>query len=274
MPAFGLVTVGALTVGKGIYDAVSGASKYKKGKKELDAMSNEFYKVQDGYQKRENLAASLAENGMPAAQRDYYTTETQRGLGSALEASDNLGGNPNDVSSILDTYMRNIGATAAQDAAQHTANIGTFMKYQQDNDAQKSIADFYNRIKPNLDKRALISQQMGINKQKQEAGFNTIIGGLTGAVTGFQNQALIDAMKTKNHSGYATTDPPFVPQQTQSVPLSINNMGTVDRPAPPSMQLSFSNEYANTNVPNRDNGAWGVSTPAPVQQYPTYNLWQ
>lgn len=212
MPAGGLVTLGAITAGKGIYDVVKHGSDYNKMKAEMDKMQRPFYEVQKEYEQNRDITASMAGQGLPTATKDYYTTEAQRGLGTALGAAEMLGGTPNATNELLDTYMRNIGSTAAQDAMARTQNINEFIKRNSELAGQKTIQWHTNKMQPYMDKMAYLSGQMNIAKQAQNQGWNTIISGATGALTGMQNQQLINAIKQK------------VPQQQVQQDIPISNL--------------------------------------------------
>ena len=229
MPAGGLVTLGAITAGKGMYDVAKHGSDYKKMKAEMDKMQRPFYEVQKEYEQNRDIAASMAGQGLPTATKDYYTTEAQRSLGTALGAAEMLGGTPNTTNELLDTYMRNIGSTAAQDAIARTQNINEFIKRNAELAGQKTIQWHTNKMQPYMDKMAYLSGQMNIAKQAQNQGWNTIISGATGALTGMQNQQLINATKPQVPQQQAVETPyKYTPVQQEQVPIQPINYPNVE----------------------------------------------
>ena len=63
---------------------ISGNSKEKKAKKAREALKSPFYDIQDEYYQNKNTAAQLAGGGLPDATKDYYTTQSEKGLSAAV----------------------------------------------------------------------------------------------------------------------------------------------------------------------------------------------
>lgn len=202
MPVTASIVLGGLQAGKGIFDIFKGGSDYRRAKSEMDRLQRPFYEIQKEYEQNRNLAGSFAGQGLPTSTRDYYTTESQRGLGSAFETSTTMGGSPNDVSNILDTYMRNIGQIAAQDATARLANFDRFINENSKMAGQKITQWHMNKFQPYADKMSLLSQQMNIAKQTQNAGWNSIIGAGQSIISNMQaeedRRAINPKVKTTN----------------------------------------------------------------------------
>lgn len=186
------------SAGKGIYDMISGHSKYDKAKKEMDALAHPFYKIQDEYGQNRNISANRAEKGYGAEQLDYLTNENERGLGAGISALSQGGGTgANDLAKILDTYNRTASRTAAEDAQLQTQNISQFFNANKDLAGQKTIQWHENEYQPWANKQSLLAQQMGIAKKTQDQGWNSTISGISGALSAFTNDDLQKAMLAK-----------------------------------------------------------------------------
>lgn len=193
IPALLAAVPSILQGAKGIFNVFKGGSDYKRAKNEMDKMVRPFYKIQEEYVKNKDIAASMAQQGLPQQTLDYFTTEAQRGLGSTLETMENLGGSPNDINAALDVYTRSIGRTAAEDAMKQTENINNFIKQQSELAAEKTKAWHFNEWQPYADKQALLAQQMGIAAARKEKGLEGILGSATNAITAIQNNDLLSS---------------------------------------------------------------------------------
>lgn len=195
-----------ISAGKGVYDLISGGSKYSKAKKEMDALAHPFYKIQNEYTQNRDIAANRAGQGYGDAQLDYMTNENERGLGAGIAALSQGGGTgANDLAKILDTYSRTASRTAAEDAALQTENIARFMGANKDLAGQKTIQWHENEYQPWADKSSLLANQMKIGKQTQDAGWNSTISGISGALSAFTNDDMQKAMLQKQSQQYSQT---------------------------------------------------------------------
>jgi len=118
---------------------VSGNSKEKKAKRERAKLKNPFYDIQNEYYQNVNSANQMAQGGLPAATKDYYTNKSQQGLSAGITAINANGGNPSDISKILQTYDDGIGKISSVDAETHLNNIKYYMGVNKDLAGQKTI---------------------------------------------------------------------------------------------------------------------------------------
>lgn len=177
-----------LGIAGGIGKLFGGKSEYEKNKEELAKITDPFYKIQDEYYQNRNIAASQAQQGLGQQEQDYYTTESQRGLGSSLNALEQTGGSPNYIADIFDQYNRGIQSTAAKSAEIRRNNIMNFYERNKDLAGQKTIQWHLNEYQPIQNKRALLSGNMINAKQNQTQGWNDILSSIAAAGTAFGNQ--------------------------------------------------------------------------------------
>lgn len=198
-----------ISAGKGVYDMISGGSKYNKAKKEMDALATPFYKIQNEYTQNRNVAANRAGHGFGAAQLDYLTDENERGLGAGISALSQGGGaGANDLAKILDTYSRTAARTAAEDAELQTQQISQFFNANKDLAGQKTIQWHENEYQPWANKQSLLANQMGVAKKTQDQGWNSTISGISGALSAFTNDDMQKAMLAKKEQQYAGMNAP------------------------------------------------------------------
>jgi hypothetical protein len=183
---------------EGGYQFFDNLAKEKHDRKELQNLQTPFYKIQDEYNQNRNLAGGLAEGGMPSATKDYITGESQRGLGAAISGATQSGGNPNDFSKIFSAYNKNIDATGAQDAENHTKNIQYFIDANKDLAAQKTIQFGVNKMQPYQRKLAQLTQNISNEQVNANNGANTAIGSIGAMGTSSQNDGLLSQFKTQN----------------------------------------------------------------------------
>lgn len=118
---------------------VSGNRKEKKAKKAREALKNTFYDIQNEYYQNVNSANSMAQGGLPAATKDYYTNKSQQGVSAGITSINANGGTANDVSKILQGYDDGIGKIASVDAETHLNNIKYYHQVNKDLAGQKTI---------------------------------------------------------------------------------------------------------------------------------------
>ena len=75
----------AMGIAAGVGQYIGAARDEKKAKAERSRLKTPFYKIQDEYFQNRNMAASAAQGGLPAATKDYLTSESERGLGTAIQ---------------------------------------------------------------------------------------------------------------------------------------------------------------------------------------------
>ena len=201
MPAAGLVTASAvLGAAKGGAQLYSSLHKLGKDKEELAKLKPAFYKVQDEYYQDKNQAAEMVQGGIPAATRDYATTEGERGLGAGIKGITASGGNPSDISHLFDSYDRSIDRISSADAQAHLDNIKYFTQANKELAGQKTTQWGVNEYKPYQDKLSELTARRGADEKSAWNGASGIIGSVGALGTSMQNTDLLKSITSKNNA--------------------------------------------------------------------------
>lgn len=163
-------------------------------KKELNGMANPFYTIQNEYYQNRNLAGANAESGMPAASKDYLTSESQRGLGAGVSGMLQSGGDPNNINKLFDSYNRNIDRTAADDASEHLKNIQYYISQNSNLAGQKNIQWALNKKQPYEEKLKQLTEGIAADKQNAVGGASTAIGSTAALGTSLENNTLLKSL--------------------------------------------------------------------------------
>lgn len=193
------VTAAAAIVGAGlgIYKAVKGASDKKKAAQAAARLRQPQFAVQDEYIQNKNIAEQQAGQGYTSAAKDYLTTESQRGLGTSINAITDNGGNPNDISKLYGVYQRSLSNTAAADSQQQIENIQRLMQVNKDIAGQKTMKWSLNEDRTYQNKLKEYKQTQMIADQNMWNGASEAVGSLGALGTSLSNSNLIP----KNQGG-------------------------------------------------------------------------
>ena len=160
---------------------VSGNRKEKKAKKEREALKAPFYEIQNEYYQNLNSANAMAQSGLPAATKDYYTNQSERGLSAGVEGILGSGGTPNDVSKLFQTYNDGLGKISSVDAETHLNNIKYYMNVNKDLAGQKTISWAINKQQPYLN----TLKELSAAQKAGEATKNEAYGDAMSSLTSF-----------------------------------------------------------------------------------------
>lgn len=189
-----------LGIVKGVADFFGAKSEEAKAREELSRLKTPFYKIQDEFIQNRNIAASQAAGGLGDETKNYYTTEAQRGLGTAFNSVNMAGGGPNDAGRLLDIYSRNINRVAAADADAKVQNIQRFFEANKDLAGQKTTQWTLNEYRPYERKLKEITERIGAAKTNQNTGLNTAIGSVGATGTAVSNIDLMDKLFSNNQA--------------------------------------------------------------------------
>jgi hypothetical protein len=189
-----------------LFSMFSEARKEQQARRELDRLRQPFYKIQDEYFANQNLAESAAQQGMPTASMDYLTTETQRGLDAGITATQQGGGNVNNIANLMDVYNQSINKVAAQDATMQLSNIQKVMDANKDLAAQKNIQWGVNEFQPYQNKLKEITQRRGAAELNQQNFLQGAIGSVSALGTAVSGQELINSLFKGLEGGGMTND--------------------------------------------------------------------
>lgn len=199
---------------KGIGGWFGAKSDEEKAQEELSKLKQPFYKIQDEYYQNKNIAAEMAGEGLPESTKNYFTTEAQRGLGTAIGGTQEAGGvGGNDAARLYDVYLKNINQTAAQDASARIGNIQNYFTAAKDLAGQKTMKWTLDEYQPYQRKLKELTERISAAKQNKNNSINTAIGTLGAAGTAWSNNNLIDTMFKK---------PPLTPFQ----PINFASQGS------------------------------------------------
>lgn len=163
-------------------------------KRELAKLQMPFYNIQNEYYQNRNIAANEAQGGLPAATKDYLTSESQRGLGAGVSGILQSGGSPNDINKIFDSYNRNIDRTVAEDATAHTNNIQFYINQNANLAGQKNIQWALNKKQPYEEKLKQLTEGIAADKQNAFGGASTALGATASLGTSLENNSLLNSL--------------------------------------------------------------------------------
>jgi hypothetical protein len=191
--------VAAASAGLGLleggYQFFHSLSDEKKSKAELERLQRPFYDIQNEFYQNRNMAAQQAQGGLTSTAKDYYTSQTERGLGSGVQAILGVGGDAGDISKLFDRFSQSTFNVAAADSEAQAKNIQYFMDTNKDLAGQKITQWSLNELQPYEDKLAQLTERIKADEQNKFGGVNTAIGSLTAAGTSLSNAGLMNAEK-------------------------------------------------------------------------------
>lgn len=195
------VTAAAAIIGAGVgvYKILNGQSKENEAKNARARLANPFYAIQDEYYQNRNLANSMAQGGLPAATKDYYTNQSERGLSAGISAITGSGGSPNDISKIFQTYNDGIGKISAVDAEMHLNNIKYYMGVNKDLAGQKTIQWGLNVKQPHDNTLKELSGAQKAGEATKWEGVSDTLSSISSFGTAMSNSNL---MKPQNKNVY------------------------------------------------------------------------
>lgn len=164
----------------------------KRDKAALSRLEKPFYQVQNEYYQNRNLAGGEAQGGIPAGVQDYYTQESQRGLGAGVSGTLQAGGGVNDIAKLFDIYDKGIDRTYAMSADQHSKNIQYFKDANKDLAGQLTTQWAINKYQPYQNKLKQLTGNIATDQQNAYAGAAGIVGSTSALGTGMENNKLLN----------------------------------------------------------------------------------
>lgn len=191
---------GASLISSGI-KYIGGNKKEKEAKAGLANLKAPFYDIQNEYYQNVNKAAEMAQGGLPAATKDYYTNQSEKGLSAGIKAITGGGGNPNDVSKIFQTYTDSIGKISSADAATHIDNIKYYQSVNKDLAGQKNIQWAINKQQPYLNTLKQLNAALKAGEATKNEAFSDALSSITSFGTSMLGK---QSMSGGNKAGRAT----------------------------------------------------------------------
>jgi hypothetical protein len=191
-------------------------TKMKRNKRELERLQPVFYKVQDEYYQNRNMAQNLAQGGMPQATKDYFTSESQRGLGAGIQGILSGGGDAENIAQLFDGYNRSINNAAAQDAQMRVDNVGRLMAANKDVAGQETMKWTLNDYQPYQAKLKQLTQNVANAETNMWGAASGVAQGLSSLGTSMSNQGdYNDLFRTGQSSGGLPA-----PNNTAAMPIT------------------------------------------------------
>lgn len=197
--AFPLLAAGLITSGlSGLAKTILGADQIADGKEALRNAVRPEYEIQDEYVENVGIANNMAQSGLPAATRDFYSTQAERGLTSSTDAVLRSGGGMNAIADIYDRYNQSNLRLASEDALMRNKNIERLMENNRTLAGQKNIKWSIDKYEPYKD---LVR---GANESISN-GTNNVFTGLSGISSTLANAAI--ATSQADNSGSSLPPP-------------------------------------------------------------------
>lgn len=216
----------------GVFQFFKGMKDKKKDEQELSRLRQPFYKIQSEYLQNRNISEQLASDGLPPQQKEFLTSQAERGYGSGLDAILKTGGGVNAASMLLDKYNQEIGKIGAEDASQHLANIQYFQKANADLAGQKTMQWSINEYQPYEAKLKELKQNIATDEANKWGGLTTALSSMIGAGTSNQNAALMKKLFAKpTDTGMMDVQDPYSASSGYVAPKIANTGGDVGSPA-------------------------------------------
>ena len=212
------LTVSAVGTGLlGLYNTVKGAGETADAKKRAKYNIRPDFDIQKEYYDNQGLASNIAQEGLPESTKNYYETNSERGLGSSLGAILATGGGVNSVGKLYDSFNRGTQAIAAQDAEQKINNIKNLMATNKDLADQKTQQWVLNKYQPYLDTAKSIAGEKQDGRADTNSGLNTISGAISNWAKG-QKDASDVATARKGATGDSLADAASVDGLSTDIP--------------------------------------------------------
>lgn len=171
----------ALGIVTGGIQAIAGASAAKKANLNLDKL----FKQRKAYQTPKeifdivNMQENAAQTGFSPQTLDYLTSKTDAGLASSLGTAGRLGADPNTLSTLVDSYSKDIFGIAGENELtkmkKYDGLLNALQLLSQSKDAEWASKD--NLIK---DQMAAQAAKLQAARENVQSGLNLIGGGISG----------------------------------------------------------------------------------------------
>lgn len=208
--ALPLMAAGLITSGlSGLAKTILGADQAAEGRALLKSAVRPEYDIQDEYYDNVSISNNMAQSGIPAATRDFYNTQSERGLTSSTDAVLRTGGGMNSIADIYDRYNQGNARMAAQDAELRLGNLRNLMEQNKTLAGQKTIKWSLDEYEPYKDK-------VRAGNAAVTAGTNNFFTGLSGITSTLANAAIAQSQKDEGGGAPSPTTSGFVPRASDS----------------------------------------------------------
>lgn len=220
MCAWAVAGAAVVTAGAGLYKTIKSSHDEKKAEQAEARLQKPYYNIQDEYYKNQQLAGGLATQGYTTSAKNYLTEESERGLGSGIDAIEATGGSANDISKLYGVYQNSIRNNAAGDAQQQIENIKTLMSANKDIAGQKTTKWSLDQDRQYQTQLKQYRQQEAINNQNKWNGISETAGAIGAAGTAFSNSSLLNPGGGSPTPQNPQSTTPVQVQQESATPIS------------------------------------------------------
>ena len=186
------VTLGVIGLGVTAGQAIYGAIQKDKARKAAAANVRPTYTIPGEEYRNENLAESLAGEGLSAGAQQYLTNQNDRSQSAAYSAILKGGGDGNAIAGAADKFQNGAGQVALYDDQARMNNLNRLQSAWLRMSADKDKAWQVNQYGPYADRAAAIGQQLAGSQQQFNSGLNGVGSSLLGGVNSYmrnrQNQ--------------------------------------------------------------------------------------
>lgn len=165
------------------------------------------FDIQQEYFDNRDIAASMAQRGLTDKALNYYTSEAERGLGSATGALLQSGGGINSFQQLYDTFGRGTAAVATEDAELQNKNILHFMDRNDVVAKQKVQKWVIEKYQPYKDTVAAAASERAAGLQNITGALNEGAAAAASYGMGKNYEDLLNAGKTTAGTGTAVDTP-------------------------------------------------------------------
>lgn len=180
--AAGLINAGVNAFGAG--------HREKLDKEELARLHAPFYKIQKEFGDIANSAEETAQGGLTIGAKDLYSDLAGRGLGTAISGTEAVGGSPNDINRIFQSYNDSARNVAAADSEAQIKNIAYYHNAAKELAGQKIIQFGVNEFQPYQNKLKELTQRIAADKLNLHNSINSGIESIQAGVTAGMNDRL------------------------------------------------------------------------------------
>lgn len=155
---------------------ITGASQVKHGREEQRKNIRPDFDIQREYYNNQSLAQSNAQHGLSESAMDYYTTGSQRGLTSGIDAALETGGGVNQIQSLYDQYNRGLAGTSAYDSQLQNDKFNTLYAINKDMAGQKTMRWVLNKYEPFKDRAKAAADEIRAGQQNKQTAAEEFVG--------------------------------------------------------------------------------------------------
>lgn len=225
-----------------------GASLKKKYQREADANKMPEYQINQEERDMMRQAETMAGQGMSDASREAMRSNTDRAMGTSIDAILKGGGNPNAIASLAGNFQNQINQMAVYEDQARLKNLENLQNQRARMSANRDKAYQINQYQPWANRAQAIDQQLTGAQNMMQGGFNTLSAGV---LQGISN------MPSKQRTPFVPAAQPQIdPLYASAPPSSYTDYGSrpmpipMERNVPQYLQYMTQQNYGVNNTPD------------------------